>query len=446
MRTLPLAVAGACLVAVVAGPPSAALRSSPLALPMTVAPVAVPSSLGQFPVYDAAGTLLRDATYRVTPAGGNCCEVALTATADGRLLDLGGSVPVFSDDGGVTWSSATPPLPVVNGEGAIAAAPGGAVVGIAWDAYSGDRLMAYRYTPAEGWTYHENPWHAPFFDRPWVTVVKGPFALPDGGTAPWASIVRAGSSLVRETELVSYDGLVYHDLALPVAAAALPADTAPLPVVADADTDRLQAHSQSLTSPLPGGGAIRLQDRGLGCPSGLMVLRSTVSWACLDLGGTRLTGDVRADGRGWLHEVVYGIPGDTELGRDLVTYRVSTDGGATWRSTVYRLPGDRTDTKPDVKVDSARHRTYVALRAIVPSGQQDMVLAFDHTGGTPALDEVFHVGLGDLLVGSDIAATGPRMDFASIVVLPDGRFAVAYDDSTTRTGTDNPQPWVAVLQ
>jgi hypothetical protein len=75
-----------------------------------------------------------------------------------------------------------------------------------------------------------------------------------------------------------------------------------------------------------------------------------------------------------------------------------------------------------------------------------MVLAFDHTGGTPALDEVFHVGLGDLLVGSDIAATGPRMDFASIVVLPDGRFAVAYDDSTTRTGTDNPQPWVAVLQ
>ena len=176
MRVLSVAVA-VCLGAAVAAGPTAGAPATPppTGLELTVTPVAVPSSLRQFAVYDAAGTLLRSDTFRVTSAGGNCCEKYVATAASGRLLELGGGYPHFSDDGGVTWHAAVPPVPLVGGEGAITAAPNGDLVGTAWDLYTFDRLVAYKYTAADGtWRYHETPVKGPFFDRPWVTVVKGP--------------------------------------------------------------------------------------------------------------------------------------------------------------------------------------------------------------------------------------------------------------------------------
>ena len=443
MKALPVALAAAGVVGVLGATPRVdavpSVPPSPAGLPMTVTAAAAPSSLTTFPVYDAAGTLVRHATFRVTGAGGNCCEKYVATTPGGRLLELGGSYPYVSADGGVTWQSAAPPVPLVNGEGAISVTPNGDVYGAAWDAFSGDRLVAYRYTAADGtWTYHENPLHAPVFDRPWLTVVKGPFETPDGATVPYVSVLRGGTGLDRDLELVSYDGLVYAELAptSPVAAV-LPEVAGPLPVVADPDTDVLQPHAQSRVSPLPGGGAIRRQESGLVCSSWVQVLRPDRTWACLDLGAVALRGDVRADSLGRLHEMAYGT--------DSVTYRVSTDGGATWRATTHRLPGAITRTRVDWKVDSARSLTYVALRVAGTAGQQDTVLRFDTTGGTPSLLEVFHVGRGDLVAGANLGDSGPRMDFASIALLPDGRFAVAYDDTTTRVAGQI-SPWLAILQ
>lgn len=454
MKPLTVAAVTACAAAALAAGPTAgtagttpglpaALPPSPAGLAMTVAPVSVPSSLTSFRVYDATGALLRTESFRVTPAGGNCCEKYVATTPGGRLLELGGSYPYFSDDGGATWQSARPPVPLVNGEGALTATPTGDVVGAAWDAFSGDRLVTYKYTAADGtWRYHEMPMHGPFFDRPWVTVVEGPFTTPDGATVPWISFVRGGSGINRDVELVSYDGLVYTEVAAtsPVADAF---GTLPAPgPVADADTDWVQPHAQSRIAPLPGTGAIRRQESGLLCRSRAQILRPDRAWACLDLGTEQLTGDIRVDGRGWLHEVRYA--GAT------VTYRVSTNGGTTWQATTFRLPGTAPSlagTRPDVKVDTARSVAYVALRAsgTGTSGGQDLVLRFGHAGGTPALRDYYRIGRGDLVAGSMLGDSGPRFDFATIAILPDGRFAVAYDDTTT-TSPNGIQPWLAIQQ
>src|SRR5436190_1445632 len=74
--------------------------------------------------------------------------------------------------------------PLNNGEGAILAGPNGTAYGVGWDAYSGDHLQGFRYTPnASGgvWEVSELPLHTPFFDRPWLTYVKGGSLLISGG-------------------------------------------------------------------------------------------------------------------------------------------------------------------------------------------------------------------------------------------------------------------------
>jgi hypothetical protein len=432
--------AGGVLAAVAAGPAAVtrALPPSPAGLAMSVRDVGMPGNPAQYPVRDAAGNVLRQVSYRVSAAGGNCCEKYVAASASGRLLELGGGNPFFSDDGGASWWTAEAPVPMLGGEGAITVTPTGDAVGASWDAYTGDRLAAVRYDAASGrWTYHENPLHTPFFDRPWLTVVEGPFTTPDGLTVPWISIVRGGLGLDREVELVSYDGLVYTEVAAtsPVTAW-LPARPGPLPVTSDPHTDLLQPHAQSRISPLPGGGAIRRQEAGFLCDSRAQVIEADRSWTCLDLGDEELAGDLRADSRGWLHNVVYG---DTS-----VTYRVSTDGGLTWRATTHDVGGAITGTRPDFKVDSGRLRAFVALRVARTGGQQDTVLRFDVAGGGPALTEAYEIGLGDVVAGWDAGTVGTRMDFASIAILPDGRFAVAYADSTTRVGGGGVMPWLAV--
>ena len=71
--------------------------------------------------------------WRVVDATGNCCENYLTSDHRGRLYDFGGSYVNYTDDRGLTWKSVRPLTPLQNGEGAIAMAPGGDVVGVQWD-------------------------------------------------------------------------------------------------------------------------------------------------------------------------------------------------------------------------------------------------------------------------------------------------------------------------
>ncbi|MEA2447344.1 MAG: hypothetical protein QOK47_981, partial [Actinomycetota bacterium] len=115
------------------------------------------------------------AKFRVAERTGNCCENYVTANSDGTIFDLGGSYINFTGDSGATWQSVRPVQPLVNGEGSIAVAPNGDIVGVEWDPYSGDHLMSYKYTAeTKEWQYLEAPLHTPFYDRPWLTVVPGP--------------------------------------------------------------------------------------------------------------------------------------------------------------------------------------------------------------------------------------------------------------------------------
>src|SRR5688500_7355936 len=67
--------------------------------------------------------------WTVVLSTGNCCENYLTSNSQGRLYDFGGSYINFTDDRGKKWKQVRPITPLVNGEGAIAMAPGGDVVG-----------------------------------------------------------------------------------------------------------------------------------------------------------------------------------------------------------------------------------------------------------------------------------------------------------------------------
>ena len=69
------------------------------------------------------------------------------------------------------------------------------------------------------------------------------------------------------------------------------------------------------------------------------------------------------------------------------------------------------------------------------SGTQDVLYKLDISGEEPALLQRFDIGLGDDCRCSGIgfygAQGGHRFDFHSVAILPDGRLAVSFMDSTT---------------
>ncbi|MDP3714102.1 MAG: hypothetical protein Q8R60_16645 [Mycobacteriales bacterium] len=108
-------------------------------------------------VLDGKGKKRGTAKWTVTTAGGTCCEVLVAATRTGRLVEFGGQFPAYSDDKSKSWTeirTLTPvtsqlddasPRAVGGGEGTIVMAPGGDIVGVGWDPYSGDRLQSFLY-------------------------------------------------------------------------------------------------------------------------------------------------------------------------------------------------------------------------------------------------------------------------------------------------------------
>ena len=141
-RLAPLAVAAAVLA-------TAASGQLPVSLDAQVAPLAPPISEATYDSRDygkdgipSADDRAATTKWRVVEATGNCCENYVTTTREGRLLDFGGTYVNFSDDRGLTWNQVRPLTPLVNGEGTIVLAPGGDVLGVGWDPYSGDHLQA----------------------------------------------------------------------------------------------------------------------------------------------------------------------------------------------------------------------------------------------------------------------------------------------------------------
>lgn len=428
-------VAGSLVVAAAA----AALSAPPGALPTTERPYTEKATTETYVVLDAKGKPKGTANWRVNTSGGNCCEVLVAATRDGRIVEFGGSFPAVSADQGRTFKEIRPlapptsdfddaaPRKVGGGEGTVVMAPGGDIVGVTWDPYSGDRLQSFLYSAAEKkWFYGEMPLHEPFYDREWVAVAKGPFTIA-GRTVPWVSMVL--SNFNRRVVLMSTDGINYVTPSqADIASVAGGSESRLLTGPKDADLDYMQGHTETGLVPVPGGGALSLSSVG-GNVCETQYLKKDGSWACYERDGFAIKGALHADSRGWLHDV--------KASADEVSYRISRDGGRRWVTSTFVVPGGaRAVESFDYKAHGVLGVTALAMHVLKEDGKhQDMVMRLDTRTGVPRLVETYLVGRGDMKFTSGLDVSGlvngaksNRFDFASVAILPDGAIAAAFVD------------------
>lgn len=458
----------ACIVAGALGTATAFAGNSPAGpVPPTGATprlVDVPVKTASYPVFNRHGDRTGKASWRVSPAGGNCCETYVNATAGGRIVESGGTYPWYTDDEGKHWYQVKFAVPdqndngaaIAGGEGATVTGPGGDIYGVTWDAYSGDHLQAYRYTAqTDTWEVSEVAMKSPFYDRPWLTYAMGPFTL-DGAKTPELLDV-TGGGITKDIDTLSADGLDYGD---PSFFYYDETTVAPgkfrIPVVRNPNADWWQPHPGTRTLPLNGGGMLRFgNNEDLTGESACDVARldpSTSTWQCVTTPG-KFNGVVRQDSRGYLTEV-YPVPGNRAL-----VLATSRDGGAHWRTTTLKPPpgagqvieGD-SDPIFDVVTNGALGQAVVSTRMDDAEGVgQDMVFRVDISKSRPRLMKTYLVGNGDL--NTTIGVTGSagyRFDYESVALLRNGHIAVTYDDKdclqpTLRDPTHR-SPQVAILR
>lgn len=423
--------------------------------------VAVPVRMSTYPTYDAHGRRSGSATWRISPAGGNCCETYVTATPQGRVVESGGTYPWYTDDEGRHWYQVKFDIPdqndngkaIAGGEGATVAGPGGDVYGVTWDAYSGDHLQAYRYrAQTDSWQVAEVVMKSPFYDRPWLTYAKGPFTLDGTKTARLLDVT--GGGITKDVDTFSRDGLDYSD---PSYFAHDEENTPPgrfrIPVVRNPDADWWQPHPWTQTLPLNAGGVLRFNsvddltgDRP--CPVARLQ-PATSTWQCVKVRGNFL-GVVRQDSRGYLVEA---SPAAGDAGILLSTSR---DGGVHWSRTTLRPPsgaGIRLETPDLFNVVANGHlrQAVVSARFDDKKGNgHDVVFRVDTSRTRPRLMRTYLVGKGDINTANDVTGSaGYRFDYESVTLLRNGHIAVTFDDSTCiQPSARDPQhrsPEVAIL-
>jgi len=449
IRTLALRVTAATAAAAAIATSSAA-GQLPVALEAQLVPIVPPVGEATYATHDYGkdGVPSKDdragtTTWRVVQETGNCCENYLTSSADGRLYDFGGTYVNYSDDRGLTWTSVRPLTPLVNGEGTIGLAPGGDVVGVGWDPYSGDHLQAFKYEAETGrWLYTETPIHQPFYDREWVLVVPGPFTI-DGQTVPYITFLKGGYPS-KELWYWSTDGLTYIQVSSKFVDRTLDGEAKSVATSARPDGDWLQGNSNTGMTALGAGGVLAAGDY----PSGS-------TWSVFDpdefawrLGtladGSAPAGLFQVDSIGRLHNVIL-------EGRKF-TYRWSADNGATWASLEVPLPDGKVVEEFDFRANYAAAVAAVVVHAqdTIEGTDQDLVykIGIGPRDKTPVLQRRYTVGLGDMNatggLGNDV-----RMDFETVTVFADGRVAVSFLDSTTKstsptTGAQRPSPALAI--
>lgn len=432
-RLVPLVVTGALLAG------SAAALAGPAVPPQPAneTPVVSQRFAATYKAFDNSGRQTGTARWHWTPTGGNCCEVYVTATSQGHLLEFGGSYPYVSRDKGRSWKRVTPTTPLYNGEGAIVAGPHGDLFGISWDPYTGDHLQGVRYTAAtKSWEVAEAPVRTPVFDREWITYVKGPFLDELGDKVPFLTLVRGGT-VTKSVELIATDGLSYTTASYPN----LDVQSGPEPrffdikVAKERAADYWQPNPGTYTLPLNQGGVLLMNNGQDNLGSDAAWLNPTsLRWERVRL-AFKPTGTVRQDSRGWLTMV-------TQTGNDL-TLGLSRDGGRTWKRTELVLPETVTKIAAssgfyDVKVNGALGQAVVATRANDRKGRgQDLVWRVDIRTASPRVTTVYAVGLGNAptAVGLVAGAAADRFDFPSVALLPDGRIAMSFQDATTPRNT-----------
>ena len=364
--------------------------------------------------WTADGPVDGTSQWRVVHGTGNAAELWLHATPDGRLFDFGGRYLNYSDDDGETWQSVRPLEPLVNGEGSVVMAPNGDVGGVTWDPYAGDRILTFKYTAATGtWEYAADPFHTPFWDRPGIDVIPGDFTSPTGEQVSYITLIKG---FPHELWHYSYDGLHYP---FTISRAVDDRTTTPISDWLDVEPDPTLDWIQ----PLPVlGGMVTPLGGGRGLGGSMMFDGEDMRWHRFTMPeGTIPGGITQTDSLGRLHNVV-------RSGDDAV-YRISTDGGRSWSDDLV-LPGIRPgDMKANAGVGVA------AVSGV--DGTQDVLYKLDISTDVPTLTQRFEIGLGDDCRCSGIGfygvQGGHRFDFHTVVILPDGRLAVSFMDSTTIT-------------
>jgi hypothetical protein len=419
---LRLAVAACALAALATG----AAAQTPVALNAQVVPIQPQVTSASYPTADygndagSADDKQGTTTWRVVNGTGNCCENYVTVTRSGRLLDFGGSYLNFSDDRGVSWRSVRPLEPLVNGEGAVVAALGGDVVGVEWDPYSGDHLLAFKYEALTGrWLYEEMPQHQPFYDREWIAVVPGPFTI-GGQVVPYVSFVKGG--VPKELWYYATDGITYTQVTSKFVDRTLADAARRITTAAGGDLDWVQPNANGGMAALGGGNLLGAGD--VSDDSSLFDVNGLAWYGAVQGDGSQPQGLFQTDSAGRLHNV---LPEGTRF-----VYRWSSDGGATWRSTEATLPEGSAIEQIDFRASKEAGVAAVGIHAhdSITGTDRDLVYKLGIKGDRPRVLRRYAVGLGDANstsgVGNDV-----RMDFQTIAIFPDGKVAVSFLDSTT---------------
>lgn len=414
------------------GPKSETASATPLPgtlieAPVSAAPGVASAKLYEWPVLDAAGNQTGTRTWRVVTGLGNCCETYVATDAAGNLYEYGGTLIYVSKDEGQTWSSVSNVLPNLQAEGALVGAPGGDMLGVNWDAYTGDAVFSHKYVAATGkWYTSRTPLHQPLFDRPWVAVVEGPFTI-QGLVVPYISFLMSGYAH-GDLMYVSYDGLNYQlpDTSL-LATGLVPLK---LEFPPDPDRDWNQSIQRSTVYPLDGGAGLR--DTALLASSecaAAALLTEAGAWTCPDWVDAILapaSGEiVRVDSAGALHV--------TAIDGARLQHRTSRDGGRSWDVLKFRLPRGLVQVEEfDVQANAALDQVVIVTHASKTADGlgQDQDVLFRITGlkDKLVLKEILLVGDGNHVFGSSLGSSEDRFDYTTVALTAGGRAAMSFGD------------------
>ena len=381
-----------------------------------------------YPVLDSQDKRAGRQKWRVVSGTGNCCENYLASTASGRLFDFGGDYLYFSDDEGLNWQRVAPADSLPNfGEGAVAVAPNGDIVGVAWNPYYGDRLVPFKYEAAEEtWYYTVTKLHQPFFDRESMAALPGPFTFA-GQEYPYIVLLKGGY-LAKDPWLVSLDGLNYF---VPSSKfldqMTAPYTTGYLDFKATPAHDWLQTTYQTGLAALGKGQALSGHGEDLedGLSSHWGLLDRDIRWSAFEFKNRKLPGhgNMLTDSKGRLHYVV--------AGHKAILYMMSPNGGRDWVTKRIDHPKG-TAGRPDIDFRANGQLEVTAIAAHIPGKNgmsQDYVYKLATAGDRIRMLKTYLVGNGDLVTGRGVTSDAPRFDFSTITLLPDGRVAVSFIDA-----------------
>ncbi len=426
-------------VALAAIPAMETSSAQGVGLPANVVDYSALALEASYPTFDADGRPAGKAAWRVVTGTGNCCENYVASAPSGRLLDMGGSYIRYTDNFGKTWKEVRSISRTVGGEGALSPAPGGDVVGVTWDAYSGDHAIAFKYdAELESWTHSEAVLKTPFFDRPWFAVIPGPFTF-GAIEAEYITILRGGFPS-KDVMYISYDGLNYFQASQHETQGAT---EEPIERWLDfepaAYLDWVQPNVSTGVSALPGIGALSWNG-GIQFPmmptsdTGFVMEAPEADWdPFLFPNGKFPDGDYLADSRGRLHRF---SPDRNAKGvATAFEYHISSNGGRGWTSMRIPLPERHYIEEYDFKVNAKLGIAAIAIHAHrnekkeSKEADQDLVYELDITRDKVRVERLYYVGTGDANVGDSFNVSGgARFDFATIAILPDRTLVTSFVD------------------